>query len=104
MDAKRISSGTRERLLEAAEGLTLRDGVAKVTLDAVSEEAGVSKGGLLYHFPTKDALIGGMIERFIERFEGDIEETSATKRGPVAGFGFTRRRVLLRVSASKTSP
>ena len=104
MDAKRISSGTRERLLEAAEWLTLRDGVAKMTLDAVSREAGVSKGGLLYHFPTKDALIGGMIERFIERFEGDIEKTSVTKRGPVAGFGLTRRRVLLRVSASKTSP
>ena len=81
MDAKRISSGTRERLLEAAEWLTLRDGVAKMTLDAVSREAGVSKGGLLYHFPTKDALIGGMIERFIERFEGDIEENLRDEEG-----------------------
>jgi AcrR family transcriptional regulator len=81
MDAKRISSGTRERLLEAAEWLTLRDGVAKMTLDAVSREAGVSKGGLLYHFPTKIALIGGMIERFIERFEGDIEKPPRRRGG-----------------------
>jgi AcrR family transcriptional regulator len=70
MDAKRISSGTRERLLEAAEWLTLRDGVAKMTLDAVSREAGVSKGGLLYHFPTKDALIGGHDRAVYRAFRG----------------------------------
>jgi AcrR family transcriptional regulator len=81
MDAKRTSSGTRERLLQAAERLILRDGVAKMTLDAVSKEAGVSKGGLLYHFPTKDALIKGMIERFIERFEGDIEVNLRDEEG-----------------------
>jgi AcrR family transcriptional regulator len=81
MSGKRTTSGTRERLLEAAERLILRDGVARMTLAAVSRGAGVSKGGLLYHFPTKDALIGAMIERFIERFEGDIEENLRDELG-----------------------
>ena len=38
-------------------------GVAKLTLEAVAKEAGVSKGGLLYHFSNKEALIEGMIVR-----------------------------------------
>lgn len=82
MGAKNGRTDTRERLLEAAERLTLRDGVARLTLDAVSREAGVSKGGLLYHFPNKSALVGGMIEHFIERFERDIEDNLDGDDGP----------------------
>ena len=29
----------------------------------------MSKGGLLYHFGTKEALIKGMVERLIEEFD-----------------------------------
>jgi AcrR family transcriptional regulator len=53
----------RERVLDAAERLVVRDGAGHLTLDAVAHAAGVSKGGLLYHFPTKDALLAGMIDR-----------------------------------------
>ena len=45
-------------------------GVAKLTLEAVAKEAGVSKGGLLYHFSNKEALIEGMIVRGVEDYEG----------------------------------
>jgi len=41
-------------------------GAARMTLDAVAERAGVSKGGLLYNFPSKDALLQGMIQRFCQ--------------------------------------
>lgn len=53
---------TRKRLLEAAQHVVLRDGVARLTLDLVAVDAGVSKGAVLYHFPTKNALIGALIE------------------------------------------
>jgi AcrR family transcriptional regulator len=33
----------------------------------------MSKGSLLYHFPTKDDLVRGMVVRLIERFEEDVE-------------------------------
>lgn len=62
---KRPSS--RETILEAAEQLAGEVGVNRLTLDAVAARAGVSKGGLLYNFPTKDALLRGMIQRFVER-------------------------------------
>jgi AcrR family transcriptional regulator len=53
----------RDRVLQAAEAIIGRDGVANLTLDAVAREAGVSKGGLLYHFPSKSALLTGIVEQ-----------------------------------------
>lgn len=74
MDAKRGSTDTHRRLLEAAERLVLGEGAGRLTLDAVAREAGVSKGGLLYHFPSKEALVAEMVEHLaIERFERELE-------------------------------
>lgn len=59
----------RDELLDAAEDLLCDQGSAALTLSAVADRAGVSKGGLLYHFGTKEALIKGMVERLIEEFD-----------------------------------
>ncbi|OUC93449.1 TetR/AcrR family transcriptional regulator [Streptosporangium minutum] len=59
----------REELLDAAEDLLCDQGSQALTLAAVAERAGCSKGGLLYHFSSKEALIKGMVERLIEDFD-----------------------------------
>jgi len=61
----------RDRLLNAAELVVGRDGVANLTLDAVAREAGFSKGGLLYHFPSKQALVTAIVERLATRCEAN---------------------------------
>src|SRR5262245_38168897 len=53
-------------LLDAAEAVVARDGIARLTLDAVAAEVGMSKGGVLHHFPTKDALVEAMVVRCAE--------------------------------------
>ncbi len=63
---------SRERILDAAAELVRDVGAGRLTLEAVAERAGLSKGGLLYNFPTKDALLQGMLERMIE--EGSAEK------------------------------
>ena len=50
----------------------IRDGVAKLTLDAAAHEAGVSKGGVLYHFPSRAALVAAMVDRFVVSFDADL--------------------------------
>lgn len=60
---------TRERLLRAAARVILRDGYSALTLDAVAAESKLSKGGLLYHFRSKDELIGGLVDLFTRDFE-----------------------------------
>jgi AcrR family transcriptional regulator len=49
---------TKERIVSAAEEVVLRHGVSRLTLEAAALEAGLSKGGVLSHFPTRDALVG----------------------------------------------
>ncbi|WP_282796914.1 TetR/AcrR family transcriptional regulator [Streptomyces sp. CC224B] len=62
----------RNRLLNAAERLLVKQGVDAIRLDAVAAEAKVSKGGLLYHFPSKQALVQGVVERLVDRFEAAL--------------------------------
>ncbi len=62
-----------ERVLDAARKI-LADGgyLTRFSLSAVAAEAGVSKGGLLHHFPSKEALLRGLSESLIDRFEDQL--------------------------------
>jgi len=60
-------NSARESILEAAGRVIAEMGARHMTLDAVAREAGVSKGGLLYHFPSKEALLSAMVESFCGR-------------------------------------
>ena len=78
----RVGGDTKSRILDAAEEVVLRDGVARLTLDAAAAEAGLSKGGILYHFPTRDSLVAGMVAKIIEEFDRDIDRRLADDDGP----------------------
>jgi AcrR family transcriptional regulator len=74
-------SSVRDRVLDAAETMAAGEGSANLTLDAVATAAGVSKGGLLYHFPSKDALLAAMIDRHVDRIEERCVQLRATLPG-----------------------
>ena len=59
--------GTRETIVDAAMAVVRDQGVAKLTLDEAARAAGISKGGVLYHFKSKDDLIRGMVQRLIDQ-------------------------------------
>ena len=77
LSAKRTE--TQDALLHSAKRVVARDGVMKLTLDAVAQEAGVSKGGVLYHFPTKNALVSAMMEDDIRGWHAAIERHRAAE-------------------------
>ena len=58
---------TTDDLVDAAERVVGQRGGGGLTFDAVAREAGVSKGAVLHHFSTKDALLIAMIERLAAR-------------------------------------
>lgn len=58
---------TRELLLEAATNLLADEGYAALRVAAVAQKAGVSLGGMLHHFPTKEAMVLAVIERLSDR-------------------------------------
>lgn len=77
---------TRDRVLDAFERLLVGAGSRAATLDAVAAEAGVSKGGLLYHFHSREALVEGMVERLREQARNDVEKMVAAAEGPVVFY------------------
>lgn len=94
----------RDRLLDAAERVVVESGATHLTLDAVAKSAGVSKGGLLYHFPSKEALLAGMVARHFEDVDAEVAKRLArrTRKGskgvrkPARADVFSERvRVLL---------
>lgn len=60
------TSAVPDTLLDASEAVVARQGIANLTLDAVAAEVGMSKGGVLHHFPTKDRLVEAMVVRSAE--------------------------------------
>lgn len=56
----------RERILAAATEITKEQGPAHMSLDAVAARAGVSKGGLLYHFPSKAKLLEAIVANHVD--------------------------------------
>jgi AcrR family transcriptional regulator len=81
---------TRARLLEAAGQVALRQGIQGLTLDAVAHTAGVSKGGLLYHYPSKEALVKGLFANLLEEFERDVERRIDPAEPPGTPGRYTR--------------
>jgi AcrR family transcriptional regulator len=69
-----ISLNTRSSILDAACSVILEKGAEAFTIEAVARETGISKGGLLYHFPSKKSMIQGMIQRLIDQEESLIEK------------------------------
>ncbi len=90
----------RDELLAAAERIVRRDGVGRLTLDAVAAEAGTSKGGLLYHFASREALITAMVERHVDSFSASLDAEMAEDPEPRGRW----TRAYLRTTAPLDGP
>ncbi|SIT72791.1 TetR/AcrR family transcriptional regulator [Microbacterium sp. RU33B] len=76
----------REKVLDAFEALLVAEGERAATMDATARGAGVSKGGLLYHFASKDALEAGIVERLRALVDEDVAAMTAAPEGAVAHY------------------
>lgn len=76
----------RARLLEAAARIVIERGLPGLSLDRAAAEAGVSKGGLIHHFPNRRALVEGMFMEFLERFDRRLRELMAADPEPRGRF------------------
>lgn len=81
-----------EKVLDATESLVARQGIGGLTMDGVAAEAGVSKGGVLHHFRSKDALVDALVTRKLTVLDDDLarhraefsDTASSTLRGMAA--------------------
>ena len=78
----------RRALLDQAARITLEQGLSKVTFQAVADAAGVTKGGVMHHFATKNALVLEVFDDAMAKFEAEVE--AAMAKEPVSHGAFTR--------------
>lgn len=68
------------RVLAAARAIAAREGVSHISFDAIAREAGLSKGGVLYNFPTKRDLMAALLEEMLA--EHDALDASFPQDAP----------------------
>jgi AcrR family transcriptional regulator len=94
---------SKAKILEAAERVVAKRGPANLTLDAVAAEAGLSKGGLLYNFPSKQSLIEGMLQAFCDRHRAYLtqrrDQDGGSPNAAVRGLLAAKREIPLDRSA-----
>lgn len=76
---------TRETILQAAAHIIVNLGIHAFTIEAVAQEAGITKGGVLHHFPSKEALINGLIDQVVDYFNRQLVEHLTSE--PVGSHG-----------------
>jgi AcrR family transcriptional regulator len=69
---------TRNAAIQAALAIIARDGAGRLTIDAIARESGISKGGILHQFRTKEAVLKALLEYQIDSTDGFFEDYLAT--------------------------
>ncbi|WP_329379286.1 TetR/AcrR family transcriptional regulator [Streptomyces sp. NBC_01716] len=67
-----MRTSKRTQILEAAARVVEREGVKSVTFDSVAAEAGLTKGGLLYHFASRDDLVQAIHQHLAAQWEAGM--------------------------------
>jgi TetR/AcrR family transcriptional regulator, transcriptional repressor for nem operon len=70
----RKGAQTRQRIVAAAAGLILQQGVAQTTLEDVRAEAKVSSSQIYHYFADKEALVLAVVDYQAEAVVGEIHE------------------------------
>lgn len=67
-----MRTSNRDKVINAALRVIERDGVAALSYESVAAESGLTKGGVLYHFASREELLEALHERFAEQWETEL--------------------------------
>ncbi|WP_312069221.1 TetR/AcrR family transcriptional regulator [Lelliottia nimipressuralis] len=87
-----------DSILDAAEAVMARIGVANLTIDAVAHQAGISKASVLYVHKTKQALLEALVTRAMKR-DDSIHQDAELQLGDVDSLALKGR-----IEVAKTPP
>jgi len=79
MPARARHRDLRGDILDAADALLARYGYQKMTVDDVARQAGVAKATLYAHFPSKEAIALGTIDRMIDLLVAELRQIARSR-------------------------
>ncbi|GAA2232594.1 TetR/AcrR family transcriptional regulator [Herbiconiux moechotypicola] len=71
-----MRQNNRVKVLDAAIRVVEAHGVRGLTLEATAEEAGLTRGGMMYHFRDRDALLVALHEHLAQLWEQQLEQAA----------------------------
>jgi AcrR family transcriptional regulator len=88
----------RPLVLAAARDLLARDGPTGFTLDGVASEAGLSKGGVFYHFSSREALLSALVRESLEEVDAAMDQAVAAAEAAGTGGPGVFTRAYLKIT------
>jgi AcrR family transcriptional regulator len=92
------TSPTRERILEAAESVFADKGYHDAAVDEIGRATSMSKGGLYFHFPSKEELFFAVLDRLADRLVAKAQAAASGAPSPLAGAEAALESVLAALS------
>lgn len=83
---KKQPEQVREAILRAAGDLAIELGIQVLTIQAVATRAGVTKGGLMHHFPDKERLLAALRAEALSGFEAALTQHLTAPQGTAGRF------------------
>ena len=74
---------TRERILEAAELVFADNGYHEALVDEIGRQTSISKGGVYFHFPSKEDLFFAVMDRLANKLVRRAERAAASAGSPI---------------------
>lgn len=96
MSAKQAPEIRRQAIIDAAVAVFVQHGFAAATTDQIARAAGLSKGGLYWHFKSKDEILSALLLEFFDRDLLEVREV-------LAGSGSASERLRQFVAHSAAS-
>lgn len=102
-DPAEQSRSRRERILDAAFHAFATRGYRDTAVDDIAGAAETSKGGIYFHFPTKEAIFRELMQTTADKLVGRVERAVAEETEPVARAEAALRTVLLTFAGHRTT-
>ena len=96
------SRARREQILDAAFNTFTRRGYRDTAVDEIAAAAETSKGGVYFHFPTKEAIFRELMRTTADRLAAKVEQAVAEQTDPIAKADAALRTVLVTFAGHRT--
>ncbi len=96
------SRARREQILDAAFHTFTRRGYRDTAVDEIAAAAETSKGGVYFHFPTKEAIFRELVRTTADRLAAKVDRAVAEQADPIARAEAALRTVLATFAGHRT--
>jgi AcrR family transcriptional regulator len=102
IDPAEQSRSRRERILDAAFSAFAKRGYRETAVDDIAAAAETSKGGIYFHFPSKEAIFRELMQTTADKLVARVERAVAQETEPVAKAEAALRTVLATFAGHRT--